>query len=102
MKKVMYEFETLRRNVTPRQFYRWVATEFKKRTGENPAIWLDGYDTWSDPVQPSSRHTTDEICQTLPYDWQMYVRGDYNFIMEFHFDTDTRGWGYCYIVEFER
>ena len=101
-KKTLYEFETQRNNVTPRQFYRWVATELKRRTGNDLSIWLDEYESWSDPMTVNSLRTREEICWVHPYDMQLYQWCGYNFIMEFHFDTDTRGWGYCYIIELER
>ena len=102
--KKRYEFETSRRNVTPRQFYRWVVTEFKKRTGEE-LPWLGDFDQWADPLQPSDdrweHEWGKEISKTLPYDWHLYAEGLYNFIMEFEYWDDTKGWGYCYAVETE-
>ena len=35
----------------------------------------------------------------MPYDWQMALQNSYNFIMEFEFDTETKGHGYFYVVE---
>ena len=42
-----------------------------------------------------------EICKYMSYDYHLYLEKSYNFIMEFQFDDDNRGWGYMYIVEWD-
>ena len=94
----LYEFETNRTNISAKQFYSYVAREFKKRTGQDFG-WLDDFNTWANPFMPSSHRNPDtkEICQNLPYNYHMYLQNAYNFIMEY-----DDGHGYCYAVEFER
>lgn len=103
MNKVMYEFETNRMISSPRKFHTWVKNELKKRTGVELEAWMDDFGTWSDPVPVNRVYENalgdgkKEICKMLPYEWQLYRKGEYNFIMEW-----DDGHGYCYIVEFER
>ena len=104
MKKKLYEFETQRTGISPRQFFSWCKREFKRRTGEDFG-WIDGYKNWAEPTAPCNIKTNHEdweeplkeICKLQPMDYQYYLEGAYNFIMEY-----DDGNGYCYIVEFER
>lgn len=94
----LYEFECNTMSMTARQFYNYVVREFKKRTGQD-FMWIDDFESWDNPIQPSYTRSAhfEEICKTLPCDFQFYLQDAYNFIMEW-FD----GHGYCYAVEFER
>lgn len=98
----LYQFETNRSCISAKQFYTWVSKEFKRRTGQ-PFEWLDDFDSWASPYHPGdhrykdSSGFTEEICKTLPYDFQLYLKDTYNFILEWY-----DGHGYCYIVEFKR
>lgn len=100
----MYEYETERTNITPKAFFGYVRRELKRKCGIDLANWCDGYDAWSknDGLPSTNTRTATEVCKTLPYDWQYFLRGAYNFILEFDFWDDKTGFGYCYIVEFER
>ena len=104
MKTVMYEFETQRTNVSPREFWRWTCNEFKKRTGRD-FEWIDNFEDWEAPIYPGTIRVTHndwdpplrEICKVQELDFQYYLQASYNFIMEW-FD----GTGYCYAIEYER
>lgn len=98
----LYEFETLRTDMTPKAFYGYVKRELKRRCNiDLESTWCDGFRTWSgeDGTPETDTRTPEEICKTKAYEWQYYLRGAYNFIMEFDFYDETTGNGYCYIWE---
>ena len=81
-----------------------------KKKGVDIECWTD-FDHWSNPIQESPYHTNEhkneeetlrEIIKVTPYDLQYYFQKAYNFIMEFQFDSETKGCGYMYALEFER
>lgn len=83
----------------------------KKRTGTDLEGWCQSYEEWAGIGIPEWCDTWKhedwekpalEICKTKAYDWQMYLQNAYNFIMEFQFDDDNKGFGYMYAVEFKR
>ena len=100
--RITYEFETQRTNISPKAFYRWVEKEFKRRTGNDLSSWMESFEEWSEPSFPCNCRRDDEICCARAYDWQYWLKGAYNFIMEFQFWDENSGNGYCYAVEFER
>lgn len=102
MAKKIYEIEIQRRNISPRSFFTYCDKQMKKKCGVGLDCWLDDYDDWARESNGYNTRTEDEICKCLPYDVQMFARDGYNFIMEFQFDDDKKGYGYLYAVEFER
>lgn len=108
--KKMYEVEIQRNNISPRQFFTYCKHQMEKRTGTSLDVWIDDYEAWADNTHEfdvNSDHEdwdepVKEICRTKAYDWQFYLGKAYNFIMEFQFDTENKGYGYLYAVEFER
>lgn len=103
-KNALYEVEIQRSNVTPRRFWGICAKEIERRTGYMAHLtdWVDDFERWSNPPQINKTRTETEVCKTFPYDFQFYLRGGYNFIMEFNFWDDKTGNGYLYLVEFDR
>ena len=100
-KKVMYEFEANRTNISPKQFYTYCRKRMLEKTGHSITEWLDHYDNWANPIMPSNEvdwtSPCKEICKTMPYEWHLFLAGSYNFIMEW-----ADGRGYMYVIEFER
>lgn len=105
----LYEIECQRTNITPKQFFEYCRKQAEKK-GIDIEMWIDCED-WIKPINPEEYHTyihedlekpQREAIKRLPYDTQYYLQGAYNFIMEFQFDTDTKGCGYMYAMEFER
>jgi len=102
----LYEFETKRSNITPKQFWTHCAKAFEKKTGRN-FEWLDSFEYWSNPTDNADNtwkhedwdEPKTEICRIKPFNIQLYLQGSYNFIMEFDFWDDKTGWGYCYAYE---
>ena len=111
MKK--YEVEIQRRDVTPREFWSYCRRQIVKRTGSDLLTsWCDSFEAWtlSDgvirPCNDKYEHNNwdvpaVEVCKMLPYEWQLYLGHTYNFIMEFDFWDDKRGFGYLYLTEEE-
>ena len=54
----------------------------------------DDHKDWDEPLT--------EVCRIKPYDYQVFLQNNYNFIMEFDFWDENSGHGYLYIVEYER
>lgn len=109
MKKKMYEFECQRSNVTPKQFFTYCKNQMEKKSIDIKS-WIE-FENWENPINPEKYHVNDhkdwevpqrEALKNMPYDWQMFLQDAYNFIMEFEFDTETKGHGYLYVVEYER
>lgn len=103
-KATLYEYETQRTNITPKAFFGHVKRELKRKCGIDLAMWCDNFDAWSkrDGLPSTNTRTTTEVCKTLPFEWQFFLQGAYNFILEFDFWDDKTGFGYCYIHEYER
>ena len=107
--KKMYEVECQRTNVTPKAFFEYCRKQLLKK-GLEIESWSD-FEYWSNPIEQSEYHTNvyknedetiREIIKVMPYDLQYYLRNAYNFIIEFQFETETKGYGYMYAMEFER
>lgn len=105
MKK--YEVECQRTNVTPKAFFEYCRKQAAKK-GLDIECWTD-FENWVNPLVPEEFHTYKhetwevpayEAVKYMPYDLQMYLEKTYNFIMEFEFDTETKGHGYMYAMEF--
>lgn len=94
----LYEIEIERTNISPKQFFTYCKKQFEKRTGENLDMWID-YEQWINPVQKSNTRTKEETCVLQPFEHHLYYKGAYNFIMEFDFWDDNRGFGYLYAYE---
>ena len=83
----------------------------KKRVNLDIENWVESYEAWSgkEAMECDSTYNHDdwdvpvkEICRIKAFDYQLFLGRAYNFIMEFQFDTDNKGYGYLYAVEFER
>lgn len=108
MSKKLYKIEIQRGNITPRQFFTYCKRQLEHK-GLDIENWA-GFENWSNPISPCN-DTDDhkdwdepqkEICKLRPYDYQLFLAGAYNFIMEFDFWDDTKGFGYLFMVEYER
>ena len=108
MANKIYEYEMQRAYVTPNQFFTYCKKQLENK-GFDIENWIE-YESWINP-QSSCNNTWDhrneenpyiEICKMQPYDHHLFLSNAYNFIMEFEYDTDSKGHGYLYIVEFER
>lgn len=110
MARKLYEVEIQRRDITPKQFFRYCKREMQKRAGVELNTWIDNYDDFENPLQPCDckwnyeeyEKRTIEICKILPFEYQMFLSNAYNFIMEFQFHANGKGVGYMYAMEFER
>lgn len=106
----MYEIEIQRTNISPKQFFTYCKKEMEKRTGTSLQVWCDSFQEWSSDKNECALETNHEdweipvkeICKTKAYEWQMFFGNAYNFIMEFQFDDENKGFGYLFAVEFER
>ena len=107
--KTLYKVEMQRSNITPRSFFTACTTAMQKK-GADIADWTD-YDSWTNdrqtPYYSKEKHEDwdeprCEIYSVAPYKIQMFLASAYNFILEFDFDTDKKGSGYLFAVEFER
>lgn len=109
--KKLYEVECNRTNISPRQFFTYCKKRFEEKTGQRLDMWIDSFEDWENPIQKNNQEYINpwprwdgdedgpakEIIKTMPFDWQLFLAGSYNFIMEW-FD----GHGYMYVVELER
>ena len=108
-KNALYEVETLRTNITPRQFFTYAARMFERKTGEK-LYWVDSFEDWETPsceCDIRAKHEDwdtpqYEICRSKPFNFHFYLEGTYNFIMEFDFWDEKTGNGYMYAYEIER
>ena len=107
--KKKYEVEIQRRGISPRQFFSYCRREMKKRADVDLSGWCESYEEWSRTDNPYSNRCFHEdwdkpaleICHTEAFNWQFFLGGAYNFIMEFQFDTENSGVGYMFAVEYE-
>ena len=106
----MYEFECQRRNVTPKTFFEYCRKQAEKKNIDI-TWWIDDFETWERPLLPEEYHVCkhedwevplNESIKIMPYDLHLYFQNNYNIIMEFEFDTETKGHGYCYMMEYQR
>ena len=113
MTKKLYEVEIQRNNITPKQFFTYCKNQIIKRTGEDiMSVWCESYESWAGqdgtPEYDCEWNHDDwdipvkEICREKAFDWRLFLGKAYNFIMEFQFDDEKKGFGYLYAVEFER
>lgn len=101
----LYEHEIERTNITPKQFFTYCKKQLEKK-GINLEDWVD-FETWVNPFSPcdsASKHEDweepqFEICRTKAYDWHLFLQKSYNFIMEFDFWDENKGFGYLYVME---
>ena len=106
--RIKRSVEVQRNNVTPREFF----SECKRaasRKGYDIEAYIE-YDEWVNPSTPEPYHSVvhkdrqtsvREILKLQPYETQLYLEGSYNFILEFTFNDDKRGFGYMYLDESE-
>ncbi len=108
-KKEMYSFETQRSNITPKAFFNHCKKVFEKH-GESIENWISSYEEWINPIRGCDIRNEHkdwdepalEICKMKPYEYQMFLAGGYNVIIEFDFWDENKGFGYMYAVEYER
>lgn len=109
MKQKIYEIECERNNVTPKQFYDYCKNQIKKKGGDLES-WAT-FEDWTNETQQDEYHKcfhedwdepATEITQYMPYRWQTFLAGSYNFVLEFQFYTEEKGSGYLYLMEYER
>jgi hypothetical protein len=107
--KILYEIECQRTGITPKSFFSYCKAQAAKK-GVDIETWAN-YEDWTNEAIRNERSESNhsdwdepkrEICQAMPYDWQLYLERAYNFILEFQFDDEKTGYGYMYLVEFER
>lgn len=102
-------YETQRTNITPRAFWSHVRRELAKK-GESIESWVgDEYSYWENPPKAVEYHQTRhgewdnwdtptlEANKEMPFDIYLFLEGRYTFIMEFQFDDEKKGTGYCYL-----
>ena len=108
MARKLYEIEIQRSNISPKQFFTYCKKHLESK-GLDIENWVD-FENWESPITPcneTSNHEDwetpqKEICKLQPYDYQLFLAGAYNFIMEFDFYDDTKGFGYLFMTEYER
>ena len=109
MANKLYEIEIQRSNITPKQFFSYCKKQAAKKGGDLE-LWIGEYELWEKPTDPCNdtlKHEDwetpqTEICKLQPYEYQLFLAGAYNFIMEFDFYDETKGFGYLFMVEYER
>jgi len=101
MKKKLYEIETNRHFKNVEAFYKH-CEKFCEKHGISLDMWMDSFEQFVNPIQKSNSRTSTEICKMQPYEHQIFLRDNYNFIMEFDFFGEKDGFGYLYIVEYDR
>lgn len=106
-KKKLYEIECNRYFKNVASFFKYTE-KFCKKHGVDLANWMESLEQFAEPINLcNSRYSHSdwdepqvEICKMQPYDWQLYLQGCYNFIMEFDFWDEKSGHGYLYIIEY--
>ena len=101
------EIEITRNNITPREFY-WYCNQRARAKGMELEDYIE-YREWINPSYPDDSttiyHDTEDggkqrVSYTIqPYEFQSFLSGVYNCILEFEYSTDKTGTGYCYIAE---
>lgn len=61
--------------------------------------WMESLEQFKNPIQRSNSRNNEETCVLQPYNFHLYFKNSYNFIMEFDFYTENEGFGYLYIKE---
>lgn len=101
--KKLYEYEISRTDVTPNEFYKYCEKALMRK-GIDMEAWVT-YDMWTETCQYNTQNNTqnkEEIVKMNPYDFQMFYINAYNVILSFDFYDDKKGFGYLYIIEYER
>ena len=93
----IYEVEIQRSNVSPKQFFSYCKRQFEKKTGITFG-WIESFEEWASPAYQNSGIDSNIV---KPYEYHLFERGSFNFIMEFTFDEDNMGYGYMYAIEYE-
>lgn len=97
------EFEvTCNAITTPKAFWNRVSKAMESH-GEDIRDWVESYDQWVKPFQPSKYKETNNYGVTTvsrfePYEFQLYCSTDYNVILEFDFWDEIKGYGYFYFA----
>lgn len=106
--KKLYELETERTNVTPKQFFKHCKKLFEL-SGLDLGDWITE-DEWMNPTNRydivNNHEDWDEpdreVIKTQPYEFHFYLQRAYNIILEFDFYDEKKGFGYMYAVEYQR
>ena len=114
--KTAYTIELTRHDVTPAQFLAYVRSQCKRKGipfDMDTAYFVQGQQYSSGEYMnsaytggtPSRRPCYAETCKATPYEHQTYIVGydgeTYNEIIEFDFDDEKTGHGYCFIIQTE-
>lgn len=97
---IQCQIECVRGNVTPREFFTYC-----KRQAEKKGLDIEdqlSFDEWANPSVIEYRHKFNEdgsplraeMYASTPYNYQIFSEGIFNFILEFDFDTSSKGHGY--------
>ena len=81
-----------------KSFYNYCEKMCAKK-GMNIHDWMESLEQFENPIQKSNCRSKDETCVLQPYNFHLYFKNSYNFIMEYDFYTDDEGFGYLYINE---
>ena len=108
-RKKLYEVEINRYFKNVSTFWSY-AVKMCEKHGVNLTDWIENLEYFCEPLQNSDfrddhkdwDEPLTEVCRIKPYDYQVFLQNNYNFIMEFDFWDENSGHGYLYIVEYER
>lgn len=92
------EIEINRHFKSAEKFYDYCQKQCEKK-GISLEDWMENLEQFENPIQKSDHKTSTEVCVMKPYEWHLFCKGSFNFIMEFDFYTETEGFGYLYILE---
>ena len=109
MKKKLYEIESNRYFKNVESFFSY-CERFCEKHNIKLTDWIESLEHFIEPLQKCNskdkhedwEQPQTEICKMQPYEWQLFLQDNYNFIMEFDFMDKKSGHGYLYIVEYER
>lgn len=100
-----YEVEVDRSAKTPKQFWNACQKIFEKKTGMGLEDWVGSFEEWENPEHEYNIYAKHEdwetpqreVLRTKPLEYQIYLQGAYNFILEWF-----EGHGYMYAVEYSK
>ena len=103
----LYECEIQRNNISPKQFFTYCKNQLKNK-GIDIENWVE-FENWESPITLCNMISNNEdwekpqkeVCKILPYNWHLFLGETYNFIIEFDFWNENKGFGYLYVMEYE-
>lgn len=109
MKKKLYEVESNRYFKSVKSFFEYCVKLCEKHNVKLTE-WIESLEQFENPSQrcnDKNNHNDweqpqKEICKMQPYEWQLFLQDNYNFIMEFDFTDESSGHGYLYLMEYQR